>query len=91
VRQKLPESAGYPLMAGPPVGKTIYPGEEFDADRLVPGCVSLEPPESAPEDGEGETPPEGDADGETPPEQPGEAGDSKPAAKSRASGRGARP
>jgi hypothetical protein len=51
VRQKLPESAGYPLMAGPPVGKTIYPGDEFDADDLVPGCEPVDdeaPPDDKP-------------------------------------------
>jgi hypothetical protein len=42
VRQRLPESAGYPLMAGPPVGRVIHPGDEFDAARLVPGCEPVE-------------------------------------------------
>ena len=49
MRQKLPESAGYPLMAGPPVGKIIHPGEEFEADVLVTGCVPVED-ESPPDD-----------------------------------------
>jgi hypothetical protein len=40
-------------MAGPPVGKTIYPGEEFDAYALVAGCVPVDD-ESSGEDG---TPP----------------------------------
>ena len=52
MRQKLPESAGYALLVND-IGKTVSPGEEFDAPLLVPGCESLEPPESTPEDGTG--------------------------------------
>lgn len=44
MRQKLPESQGYSLLVGD-IGREVFPGDEFDAPSLVPGCVSLEPAE----------------------------------------------
>lgn len=40
MRQKLPETAGYPLDVND-ISRTIHPGEEFDAPHLVPGCVPV--------------------------------------------------
>jgi len=43
VRQKLPESRGYPLLVND-IGRVVHPGEVFDAPLPVPGC---EPAEAA--------------------------------------------
>jgi hypothetical protein len=79
VRQQLPEGTGYGRegLTVPEAGRTVYPGDEFDAPHLVPGCVSLEPPE--PEeatDGDGE----GDSTGEAPATPGTPAGDGPPGA-----------
>lgn len=41
MRQILPLSRGYPLVVND-IGRTIHPGEEFDAPLLVPGCEPVE-------------------------------------------------
>ena len=46
MRQRLPDDAGYPLHS-PEVGE-IWPGREFEAPALVPGCVSLDTPSGEP-------------------------------------------
>lgn len=61
MRQKLPESHGYSLLVND-IGKTIHPGEEFDAPLLVPGCESLEKPEKGKDGAKGD----GDGPGDAP-------------------------
>lgn len=41
MRQTLPPSHGYELVVND-IGRTVSPGETFDAPLLVPGCVPAE-------------------------------------------------
>lgn len=75
MRQKCLEVSS-PLMV-PGVG-LVDTGDEFDAPLLVPGCVSLEPPEDTPDEGESGTG-DGGGDGEQ-----DKAQKDQPAARSRA-------
>jgi hypothetical protein len=45
MRQKLPESHGYAILVND-IGRTVAPGEEFDCDLPVPGCVPVEDADS---------------------------------------------
>jgi hypothetical protein len=40
VRQKLPDSHGNSILVND-IGRTVAPGEEFDCDLPVPGCVPV--------------------------------------------------
>ncbi len=83
MRQKLPDEAGYELVSAE--AGVIWPGREFGAPALVPGCVSLEPPDEAgaeaardgagPAQGSPAGTPAGEGDPPPGPEAPGGAQD----------------